>query len=186
MHKPALSICSPSVLHWIPKPIIDSIHIQSLLYLLLWFGVFNYKTCRNTSKDLGHNSRTSFSKALPKVGAKAKATTPARASRKDVDKGKTKVKVDEEEALTASQTRTTRTRTRTEATPTLIRGGNSEPSGGQSGPTTRSQTHAQREQGANREHEGGDDGNAKKRSRFLRMARKLRNKGFEVTCPAEF
>ena len=49
------------MLHWIPKPIIDSIHIQSLLYLLLWFGVFNYKTCRNTSKDLGHNSRTSFS-----------------------------------------------------------------------------------------------------------------------------
>ena len=50
------------MLHWIPKPIIDSIHIQSLLYLLLWFGVFNYKTCRNTSKDLGHNSRTSFIK----------------------------------------------------------------------------------------------------------------------------
>ena len=65
-------------------------------------------------------------------------------------------------------------------------GGNSEPSGGQSGPTTRSQTQAQREQGAKREHEGGDDGNAKKRSRFMRMARKLRNKGFEVTCPAEF
>ena len=49
------------MLHWIPKPIIDSIHIQSLLYLLLWFEVFIYKTCRNTSKDLGHNSRTSFS-----------------------------------------------------------------------------------------------------------------------------
>ena len=65
-------------------------------------------------------------------------------------------------------------------------GGNSEPSGGQSGPTTRSQTQAQQEQGAKREHEGGDDGNAKKRSRFMRMARKLRNKGFEVTCPAEF
>ena len=65
-------------------------------------------------------------------------------------------------------------------------GGNSEPSGGQSGPTTRSQTQAQLEQGAKREHEGGDDGNAKKRSRFMRMARKLRNKGFEVTCPAEF
>ena len=65
-------------------------------------------------------------------------------------------------------------------------GGNSEPSGGQSGPTTRSQTQAQREQGAKREHEGGDDGNAKKISRFMRMARKLRNKGFEVTCPAEF
>ena len=59
--------------------------------------------------------------------AKAKATTPARASRKDVDKGKTRVKVDEEEALTASQTRTTRIRTRTEATPTLIQGGTPSP-----------------------------------------------------------
>ena len=65
-------------------------------------------------------------------------------------------------------------------------GGNSEPSGGQSGPTTRSQTQAQREQGAKRVHEGGDDGNAKKRSHFMRMARKLQNKGSEVTCPAEF
>ena len=65
-------------------------------------------------------------------------------------------------------------------------GWNSEPSGGQSGPTTRSQTQAQREQGAKREHEGADDGNATKRSRFMRMARKLRNKRFEVTCPAEF
>ena len=65
-------------------------------------------------------------------------------------------------------------------------GGNSEPSGGQSGPTTRSQTQAQQGQGAKRVHEGGDDGNAKKRSRFMRMARKLRNTGFEVTCPAEF
>ena len=65
-------------------------------------------------------------------------------------------------------------------------GGNSEPSGGQSGPTTRSQTQTQQEQGAKREHEGGDDGNAKKRSRFMRMARKLRNKGFEVVVPAEF
>ena len=65
-------------------------------------------------------------------------------------------------------------------------GGNSEPSEGQSGPTTRSQTQAQQEQGAKREHEGGDDGTAKKRSRFMRMARKLRNKGLEVTCLAEF
>ena len=59
--------------------------------------------------------------------AEAKATTPARASRKDVDKGKTRVKVDEEEALTASETRTTRTRTRMEATPTLIQGGTRSP-----------------------------------------------------------
>ena len=65
-------------------------------------------------------------------------------------------------------------------------GGNSEPSGGQSGPTTRSQTQAQQEQGAKHDHEGGDDDNAKKRSRFMRMARKLRNKGSEVTSPAEF
>ena len=65
-------------------------------------------------------------------------------------------------------------------------GGNSEPSGGQSGPTTRSGTQTQREQGAKCEHEGGDDGNAKRRSRFMRMARKLRNKGFQLTCPARF
>ena len=101
-------------------------------------------------------------------------------------KAKTRAKADEEEAQIPSQRRTTRTRTRTEATRTLIHGGNPEPSGGQSGPTTRSQIQAQREQGAKREHEGGDDGNAKERSRFMRMARKLRNKGFEVTCPAEF
>ena len=50
-------------------------------------------------------------------------------------------------------------------------GGNSEPSGGHFGPTTRSQTQVQREKGAKREHEGGDDGNAKIRSRFMRMAR---------------
>ena len=61
------------------------------------------------------------------MDAKAKATTPARASRKDVDKGKTRLKVDEEEALTASQTQTTRTRRRTEATPTLIQGGTPSP-----------------------------------------------------------
>ena len=65
-------------------------------------------------------------------------------------------------------------------------GGNAEPSGGQCGPTTRLQTQAQREQGAKREHEGGDDGNAKKTSGSMKMACKLPNKGFEVTCPAEF
>ena len=65
-------------------------------------------------------------------------------------------------------------------------GGTSEPSGGQSGPTTRSKTQAKQEQGAKREHEGGDDGNAKKRTCFMGIARKLRNKGFEVTCRAEF
>ena len=65
---------------------------------------------------------------------------------------------------------------------------NQDKCGGQSGsgPTTRSQTQAQQEHGAKRGHEGGDDGQAKKRTRFMRMAHKLRNKGFEVTCPAEF
>ena len=66
--------------------------------------------------------------------------------------------------------------------------GNSEPSVGQSGsgPTTRSQTQGQQEHGARPGHEGGDGGQAKKRTSFMRMARNLRNKGFEVTCPAEF
>ena len=62
-------------------------------------------------------------------------------------------------------------------------GGNSEPSGRQSGPTTCSEKQAQREQGAKREHEGDDDGNAKKRSRFMRMARKLRTKGVRGDLP---
>ena len=35
---PALSICSPSVIHWLSKLFIDSIHILLLLYLLVWFG----------------------------------------------------------------------------------------------------------------------------------------------------
>ena len=67
-------------------------------------------------------------------------------------------------------------------------GENSEPSVGQSNtePTTRSQTQAHQEQGTKRANEDGDQSNARKRSRFMRMARKLQKKGFEVTCPAEF
>ena len=67
-------------------------------------------------------------------------------------------------------------------------GGNSEPSGGQpnTGPTTCSQTQAQQEQRTKRANEDGDQSNSCKRSRFMRMARKLQKKGFEVTCPAEF
>ena len=72
--------------------------------------------------------------------------------------------------------------------PNTTPGGNSEPSGGQpnTGPTTRSQTQAQQEQGSKRANEDGDQSNARKRSRLMRMARKLQKKGFEVTCPAEF
>ena len=80
-------------------------------------------------------------------------------------KGKTRVKVDEEEALTASPT--TRTRTRTEATPTLIQGGTPSPLEGSLVLPHAQTKRAQQEQGAKREHEGGDDGNAKKRSRFI-------------------
>ena len=71
--------------------------------------------------------------------------------------------------------------------PNTTPGGNSEPSGGQpnTGPTTRSQTQAQQEQGTKRANEDGDQSNARKRSHFMCMARKLQKKGFEVTCPAE-
>ena len=125
-----------------------------------------------------------LAKAQAKLEAKPKATTPARASRKDVVKGKTRVKVDEEEALTASPT--TRTRTRTEATPTLIQGGTPSPLEG-----SLVQPHAHKRRPSKNKEPSVSmkvvmDGNAKKRSRFMRMARKLRNKGFEVTCPAEF
>ena len=67
-------------------------------------------------------------------------------------------------------------------------GGYPEPSAGQpnTGPTTRSQTQGQQEQGTKRANEDGHNSNARKRSRFMRMARKLQKKGFEVTCPAEF
>ena len=66
-------------------------------------------------------------------------------------------------------------------------GGNSEPSGGQSntGPTTRSQTQAQQERWIKRANDNGDQCNARKRSCFMRLARKLQKKGFEVICPAE-
>ena len=72
--------------------------------------------------------------------------------------------------------------------PNPTAGGNSEPSGGQpnTGPTIRSQTQAQQEQGAKHANEDGDKSNSRKRSRFMRMARKLQKKGFEVTSLAEF
>ena len=67
-------------------------------------------------------------------------------------------------------------------------GGSPEPSGGQpnTGPTTCCQTQGQQEQVTKRANKDGDQSNARKRSSFMRMARKLQKKGFEVTCPAEF
>ena len=102
------------------------------------------------------------------------------------NKGNTKVKVDEEEALTASQTRTTRTRTRTEATPTLIQGGTASPLEG-----SLVLPHAHRRRPSENKGPSGSTkvvmtATVKKTSRFMSMARKLRNKGFEVTCLAAF
>ena len=53
--KPALSICNPSVLHWISKPFIHAIHILFLLYLLLWFGFSTSKPTRFHQNHLGTN-----------------------------------------------------------------------------------------------------------------------------------
>ena len=127
-----------------------------------------------------------LAKAQAKVEAKAKATTPARASRKDVVKGKDKGQGGRGGGANRQPDKDNKNEDKNRGNPNPNPGDNSEPSGAQFGPTTSSQTQAQQEQGAKREHEGGDDGNAKKRRRFMTMARKLRNKGFEVTCPAEF
>ena len=71
--------------------------------------------------------------------------------------------------------------------PNLTPGENSEPSGWQQnpGPTTRSQTQSKQEQGTEGANKDGDQSNARKRSRFMRMARRLQKKGFKVTYPAE-
>ena len=71
--------------------------------------------------------------------------------------------------------------------PNTTPGGNPKPSGGQpnTGPTTRSQTQGEQDQGTKRANEDGDPSNAGERSGFMRMARKLHKKGFEVPCPAE-
>ena len=45
-----MSICSPSVLHWISKIFIDSIHILFLLYLLLWFWDFTINNLQDFIK----------------------------------------------------------------------------------------------------------------------------------------
>ena len=126
-------------------------------------------------------------KGSGKVGGKAKATTPVSSGKgKSKGRGQGQDKGQGGRGGGANRQPDNKNKDKNGGNPNPNPGGNSEPSGGQSGPTTRSQTQAQQEQGAKREHEGGDDGNAKKRSRFMRMARKLRNKGFEVTCPAEF
>ena len=71
------------------------------------------------------------------------------------------------------------------ANPNTTPGGNSEPSGGQpnTGPTTCSQTQAQQEQGTKRANKDGDQSNARKRSRFMRMAQKTSEEGVGSDLP---
>ena len=77
---------------------------------------------------------------------------------------------------------------RSRGNPNSTPGGNLEPSGGQqdSGPTTCFQTQAQQEHGTKRANQDGDESNARKCSRFMRMAQQLRKMPFDVTCPAKF
>ena len=65
--------------------------------------------------------------------------------------------------------------------------GNSEPSGGQPNlrPTNCFQTQAEQELGTKRANKDGEQSNARKRFRLMRMAEKVQKKRFEVTCPAE-
>ena len=58
-------------------------------------------------------------------------------------------------------------------------GGNSEPCGGHTGPTTRSQTQTQQEQRTKGANEDGDQSNSCKGSRFMRMAQKLQKNGLK-------
>ena len=117
----------------------------------------------------------------------------ARVSLKDEAnaKVKRKAKVEDVDALTGrTRTRaTTRTRTGPGKTRTLRQGGPilSPLEGSKTrGPTTRSQTQAQQEQGAKRGNEDRDESNPRNPSRFMRMAPILRKRSFEVTCPADF
>ena len=68
-------------------------------------------------------------------------------------------------------------------------GGNYEPSGGQSGPTTVPHAHRRRprkNKGPSGRKKVVMTATLRREAVLMRMARKLRNKGFEVTCPAEF
>ena len=104
--------------------------------------------------------------ASGKISGKVKPTrTVAKASPMAMAKAKVaKPGVDEENKVkNANPSR---------GNPDTTPGGYPEPLGGQpnTGPTTRSQTQAQQEQGSKRANDDGDQSNARKRSRFLRMA----------------
>ena len=96
------------------------------------------------------------------------------------------LKVDKE-AATASL-RETRTQTRAEGTPILPQGGTLSPLVGNPTRDLRPvpRRKANKNKGNKRAIEDGDQSNARKRSHFMCMARKLQKKGFEVTCAAVF
>ena len=114
------------------------------------------------------------------MGVKAAKTTVTRArvSPRAVVNAKSKAKEEDAEALTG---RPGQELGQVRGKPQPYTRGAANP-----GPTTRSQMQGQQEQGAKRGHEDKDESNLRKRSRFMRMARKRRKKGFDVTCPAEF
>ena len=64
-----------------------------------------------------------------------------------------------------------------------------DPSSGQqnTGPTTcsQAQAQAQQEQGAKRSNKDGDEFGPRKRTRLMRIVRKLRKKGFDITLLAD-
>ena len=117
----------------------------------------------------------------------AKATVArARGSRNDEAKAKRKAKVEDAEALT------TRIRTRTRTSPgeaPFLRQGGPVLSPLEGSKTRGLRPVPKRKRNKNKELSVATKMGTSlpnKRSRFMRMAPKLRKKGFDVTCPAEF
>ena len=135
-------------------------------------------------RNLRARPRTVVTRAIP-TRAKARGVFNDNAK----VKAKSNAKAEDAKAMTRRTRTKTRTGTRTSpgGNPNPTQGGDPKPCGWHpnQGPTTRSQTQAQREQGTKPSNEDGYESNTRKRSCFMRMAPKLRNKGFDVTCPAE-
>ena len=68
MFIPALSISSPSVLHWISNYSLIRSRSCSCSTCSFGLGISPSKTCRISPKYIGHQSRTSFLRELPLVG----------------------------------------------------------------------------------------------------------------------
>ena len=160
--------------------------------------------CRTTAgaqspvPSVGRRSTTRMSATIRNVFRRsstprrpvARATptrTVARASRNAMAKAKVARASVDEEALTASQTGT-RTRTSPKGTPILHQGGTLSPLVGNQTRDLRPvhRCKQNRNKGLSVPTKMRTSQTPPKRSGFMRMARKLQKKGFEVTCPAEF